>query len=76
MGDNGYLESTYALYHADAPDGGVPAIAVLFTEFGEGVDSDGNPISTPCSYIFSYTKEKGLNYLYWNEGFVTLPAQP
>lgn len=76
MGDNGYLESTYALYHADAPNGGVPAVAILLTLSGEEADSDGNPISTPCSYIFSYTKEKGLNYLYWDEGFVTLPKQP
>lgn len=76
MGDNGYLESTYALYHADAPNGGIPAVAILLTLSGEEADSDGNPISTPCSYIFSYTKEKGLNYLYWDEGFVTLPKQP
>lgn len=68
--DNGYMESTYALYHADAPDGGVPAIAVLFTEFGEGEDR------YPRSFIFGYTKEKGLYYMYWDEGFVTLPRQP
>ncbi len=73
---NGYMESTYALYHADAPDGGVPAIAVLFTEFREGTDSDGNPVSQPLSFIFGYTKEKGLYYMYWAEGFVTLPRQP
>lgn len=73
---NGYMENTYALYHADAPDGGVPAIAVLFTEFGEGTDSDGNPVSQPLSFIFGYTKEMGLYYMYWDEGFVTLPRQP
>ena len=73
---NGYMENTYALYHADAPDGGVPAIAVLFTEFEEGMDSDGNPLNHPRSFIFGYTKEKGLYYMYWEEGFVTLPAQP
>ena len=71
--DNGYLESSYALYHADAPDGGVPAVAVLFTEFGEGEDSEGNPVRHPRSFIFGYTKEKGLYYMYWDEGFVTLP---
>lgn len=76
IGENGYLESTYALYHADAPNGGVPAVAILLTLSREEADSDGNPISTPCSYIFSYTKENGLNYLYWDEGFVTLPKQP
>lgn len=76
MKNNGYLENTYALYHADAPDGGVPAIAVLFTEFGEGEDADGNPLRYPRSYIFGYTKEKGLYYMYWDEGFVTLPTQP
>lgn len=73
---NGYLENTYALYHADAPDGGVPAIAVLFTEYGEGEGEDGNPIQYPRSYVFGYTKEKGLYYMYWDEGFVTLPKQP
>lgn len=73
ISDNGYMENTYALYYADAPDSGVPAIAVLFTEFGEGTDSDGNPVRYPRSFIFTYTKEKGLNYLYWAEGFVTLP---
>lgn len=76
INDNGYMENTYALYHADAPDGGVPAIAVLFTEFGEGTDSDGNPVSQPLSFIFGYTKEMGLYYMYWDEGFVTLPRQP
>lgn len=76
MKNNGYLENTYALYHADALDGGVPAIAVLFTEFGEGEDADGNPLRYPRSYIFGYTKEKGLYYMYWDEGFVTLPEQP
>lgn len=76
IADNGYLETTYALYHADAPDGGVPAIAVLFTEFGDGEDSDGSRISYPRSYVFGYTKEKGLYYMYWVEGYVTLPAQP
>ena len=74
--ENGYMENTYALCHADAPDGGVPAIAVLFTEFEEGTDSDGNPLNHPRSFIFGYTKEKGLYYMYWEEGFVTLPAQP
>ena len=67
---NGYMENTYALYHADAPDGGVPAIAVLFTELGEGEDR------YPRSFIFGYTKEKGLYYMYWEEGFVTMPKQP
>lgn len=74
--DNGYLESTYALYRADAPDGGVPAIAVLFTEYGDEKDTDGNPVRKSYSYVFGYTKEKGLDYLYWADGFVTLPAQP
>lgn len=73
---NGYMETTYALYHADAPDGGVPAIAVLFTDFEDGENSDGSRISHPCSYVFGYTKEKGLYYMYWEEGYVTLPAQP
>lgn len=72
---NGYMESTYALYHADAPDGGVPAIAVLFTEFGEGEDANGDPVRYPRSYLFGYTKEKGLYYLYSEDGFVTLPNQ-
>ncbi len=76
INDNGYMENTYALYHADAPDGGVPAIAVLFTEIGDGTDSDGNPVSQPLSFIFGYTKEMGLYYMYWDEGFVTLPRQP
>lgn len=76
IADNGYLETTYALYHADAPDGGVPAIAVLFTEFGDGETSDGSWVSYPRSYIFGYTKEKGLYYMYWTEGYVTQPAQP
>lgn len=76
IADNGYLETTYALYHADAPDGGVPAIAVLFTEFKDGENSDGSRVTDPCSYIFGYTKEKGLYYMYWDEGYVTLPAQP
>ena len=76
IANNGYMETTYALYHADAPDGGVPAIAVLFTEFGDGENSDGSRISHPCSYVFGYTKEKGLYYMYWDEGYVTLPAQP
>ena len=76
IADNGYMETTYALYHADAPDGGVPAIAVLFTEFGDGENSDGSRVSYPRSYIFGYTKEKGLYYMYWDEGYVTLPAQP
>lgn len=76
IADNGYMETTYALYHADAPDGGVPAIAVLFTEFGDGESSDGSRVSYPRSYIFGYTKEKGLYYMYWDEGYVTLPAQP
>ncbi len=67
---NGYMENTYALYHADAPDGGVPTIAVLFTELGEGEDR------YPRSFIFGYTKEKGLYYMYWEEGFVTMPKQP
>ena len=70
INDNGYMENTYALYHADAPDGGVPAIAVLFTELGEGEDR------YPRSFIFGYTKEKGLYYMYWEEGFVTMPKQP
>ncbi len=74
--DNGYMENTYALYHADAPDGGVPAIAVLFTEFGEGEDDNGDPVRHPRSFIFGYTKEQGLYYMYWEEGFVTLPRQP
>lgn len=73
---NGYMENTYALYHADAPDGGVPAVAVLFTELEEGEDDEGNPASSPCSFIFGYTEEKGLYYMYWEEGFVTLPKQP
>ncbi|MDE5718401.1 MAG: DUF3298 and DUF4163 domain-containing protein [Lachnospiraceae bacterium] len=72
--DNGYMENTYALCYADAPDGGVPAIAVLFTEFGDGEDSNGNPVRHPRSFLFGYTKEKGLYYLYWDDGFVTLPA--
>lgn len=72
---NGYMESTYALYHADGPDGGVPAIAVLFTEFGEGEDANGDPLRYPRSYLFGYTKEKGLYYLYSEDGFVTLPNQ-
>lgn len=72
---NGYMESTYALYHADAPDGGVLAIAVLFTECGEGEDANGDPLRYPRSYIFGYTKEKGLYYLYSEDGFVTLPNQ-
>lgn len=76
IADNGYMETTYALYHADAPDGGVPAIAVLFTDFEDGENSDGSQISHPCSYVFGYTKEKGLYYMYWEEGYVTLPAQP
>ena len=76
IANNGYLESTYALYHADAPDEGVPAVAVMFTEFGEETDSDGTSVRQPYSYIFGYTKEKGLYYMYWNEGYVTLPAQP
>lgn len=76
IADNGYMETTYALYHADAPDGGVPAIAVLFTEFGDGENSDGSRVSYPRSYIFGYTKEKGLYYMYWEEGYVTQPAQP
>ena len=70
INDNGYMENTYALYHADAPDGGVPTIAVLFTELGEGEDR------YPRSFIFGYTKEKGLYYMYWEEGFVTMPKQP
>lgn len=74
--DNGYLESTYALYQADAPDGGVPAIAVLFTELGEGEDENGDPLRYPRSFIFGYTKEQGLYYMYWEDGFVTLPKQP
>lgn len=74
--DNGYLADTYALYHADAPDGGVPAIAVLFTEFGDGLESDGSQIRHPRSFIFGYTKEQGLYYMYWDKGFVTLPGQP
>lgn len=74
--DNGYLADTYALYHADAPDGGVPAIAVLFTEFGDGTAPDGSQISHPRSFIFGYTKEQGLYYMYWEDGFVTLPKQP
>lgn len=74
--DNGYPETTYALYHADAPNGGVPAIAVLFTEFGEGEDENGDPLRYPRSFIFGYTKEKGLYYMYWEEDFVTLPKQP
>ncbi len=74
--DNGYLADTYALYHADAPDGDVPAIAVLFTEFGDGLESDGSQIRHPRSFIFGYTKEQGLYYMYWDEGFVTLPGQP
>lgn len=74
--NNGYLETTYALYRADAPDGGVPAIAVLFTEYGDGEDNSGNPVRKSYSYVFGYTKERGLDYLYWTEGFVTLPAQP
>ena len=76
ISDNRYLENTYALYHADAPDGGVPAIAVLITEYGDGEDGNGNPVSHPYSYIFGYTKEKGLYYMYHDEGFVTLPTQP
>lgn len=76
IADNGYMETSYALYHADAPNGGVPAIAVLFTEFGDGENSDGSRVSHPCSYIFGYTKEKGLYYMYWDEGYVTQPAQP
>lgn len=74
IADNSYLESTYALYHADAPEGGVPAIAVLITEYGDGEDSNGNPVRRPYSYVFGYTKEKGLYYMYQDEGFVTLPA--
>lgn len=73
---SGYLEATYALCHADGPDGSVPAVAVLLTEYGEGEDSEGNPLQNPYSYIFGYTKEKGLYYMYRDEGFVTLPAQP
>lgn len=76
IADNSYLENTYALYHADAPDGGVPAVAVLITEYGEGEDSDGNPVRNPYSFIFGYTKEKGLYYMYQDDGFVTMPAQP
>lgn len=76
IADNSYLENTYALYHADAPDGGVPAVAVLITEYGDGEDSDGNPVRNPYSYIFGYTKEKGLYYMYQDDGFVTMPAQP
>lgn len=74
--DNGYMENTYALYQADAPDGGVPAIAVLFTESEEGTDDNGDPVRHPRSFIFGYTKKQGLYYMYWNEGFVTLPEQP
>lgn len=73
---NGYMENTYALYHADTPNGTVPAIAVLFTESGEGEDENGNPVRYPRSYLFGYTKEKGLYYLYSEDGFVTLPKQP
>lgn len=76
ISDNMYLETTYALYHADAPDGGVPAVAVMLTEYGEGEDSEGNPVRSPYSFIFGYTKEKGLYYMYQEDGFVTLPAQP
>lgn len=71
-----YMETSYALYHADTPDGSVPAIAVLLTEFSEEQDKNGDPLRYPRSYIFGYTKEKGLYYLYQEEGFVTLPAQP
>lgn len=76
IAETGYLESSYALYHADAPDGGVPAIAVMFTTFDDKTDSEGTPVRQTYSYIFGYTKEKGLYYMYWNEGYVTLPAQP
>lgn len=72
IADKGYMETTYALYHAE----GVPAIAVLFTDFEDGENSDGSRISHPCSYVFGYTKEMGLYYIYWTEGYVTLPAQP
>lgn len=74
--ENGYLEDTYALYHADAPNDGVPAIAVLFSEFGDVVDSDGNPVRQPLSFTFYYTKEDGLYYMYWDNGYVTLPLEP
>lgn len=76
IADNSYLENTYALYHADAPDGGIPAIAVLITEYGDGEDTEGNPLQNPYSYIFGYTKEKGLYYMYREDGYVTLPTQP
>lgn len=76
IADNSYLENTYALYHADAPDGGVPAIAVLITEYCDGEDTKGNPARNPYSFIFGYTKEKGLYDMYRDEGFVTLPTQP
>ncbi len=74
--DSGYLETTYALYRADGPDGDVPVIAVLLTEYEEGEDSEGNPLQNPYSYIFGYTKEKGLYYMYREDGYVTLPTQP
>lgn len=76
IADNSYLENTYALYHADAPDGGIPAIAVLITEYGDGEDTEGNPVRNPYSFIFGYTKEKGLYYMYREDGYVTLPTQP
>lgn len=76
IGENGYLESTYALYHTDTPDGGVPAIAVMFMEFEEELNADGSPIRHPYSYIFGYTKEKGLYYMYRDEGYVTQPMLP
>lgn len=74
--DNGYLETSYALYRGDATNAGITAIAILFTESGEGEDANGNPIRYPRSFIFTYTKEQGLDYFYWVEGYVTLPMQP
>lgn len=76
IADNSYMETTYALYHADASNANTAAIAVLFTEFGEGEDANGDPVRSPRSFIFGYTKEKGLHYLYWTEGYVTLPPPP
>ena len=70
--DNGYLDTSYALYDAD-PSDGLTEIAILFTEFYDDGSDSGLTGTNEYTYLFQYTADKQLQFLEKRDGFITKP---
>lgn len=68
--DNGYLDTTYALYDSD-PSDGLTEIAILFTEFYDDGSDSGLTGTNEYTYLFQYTADKQLQFLEKRDGLIT-----